>query len=399
MKSLFTKTLIYFNLLYIPIPSNFNLLKYTLIILLLFSLLKSSRNLNLKKFKNINLSVFTFITSICISSILCYWDFDIKRQIPLISPNTGITFSIIVLLSFWFIEYIIINKLEQKFISYLSKILNIYILVIDIYIITHLSTPYTEASTIYLIGDKFQITYLHFLWCTIYYFKNYNKVSASFKIKIYLITYLFITLCITKLVYCSTGILGTLILCILFLFPKIFNCIIKHPIVPIIFFILCSLFVVYVEYLLTIPSIQHLITNILQEDLTLTGRTVIYSSLLDIIMIKPLFGYGYGNSSFIVTHYVGFGNAQNAILDNIINYGCIGVLAFFLLIYRSLKQTSGISSIFPFLALIYVYIIIGTVEISLGLNFISIIPLLLLSNNYQTTHEKTCINTSSYLRS
>ena len=48
-----------------------------------------------------------------------------------------------------------------------------------------------------------------------------------------------------------------------------------------------AFFLLY-ETILAIPSVQYLIVDILNEDLTLTGRTYIYTRMLDLMDTQPL---------------------------------------------------------------------------------------------------------------
>ena len=47
-----------------------------------------------------------------------------------------------------------------------------------------------------------------------------------------------------------------------------------------------AIFLLY-ETILAIPSVQYLIVDILNEDLTLTGRTYIYTRMLDLMDTQP----------------------------------------------------------------------------------------------------------------
>ena len=57
-----------------------------------------------------------------------------------------------------------------------------------------------------------------------------------------------------------------------------------------------AFFLLY-ETILAIPSVQYLIVDILNEDLTLTGRTYIYTRMLDLMDTQPWFGYGNGTAT------------------------------------------------------------------------------------------------------
>lgn len=79
------------------------------------------------------------------------------------------------------------------------------------------------------------------------------------------------------------------------------------------------------EVVLDISFVQYLIEDILHEDLTLTGRTVIYAKMLDLIEEQPWFGYGNGTASFFTWYYMSMPNTQNGLLNDYIDWGMVGV--------------------------------------------------------------------------
>ena len=93
------------------------------------------------------------------------------------------------------------------------------------------------------------------------------------------------------------------------------------------------------ETILAIPSVQYLIVDILNEDLTLTGRTYIYTRMLDLMDTQPWFGYGNGTATFFTTYYIHekLTNTQNGLLNDYIDWGIIGVICLIILTYSVLK--------------------------------------------------------------
>ena len=396
MSLLFFLTFIYFNLSFYIFPSEFNLIKYILIFVLFVFIIRDYRILFSKNYKVLNILLCIFIFFILFSSFLCSLDTGLRKLIPLISPNIGISFSAIVFLSFFFIEIIYYKGYIKPFIKYLFRIITLYVIIVDLYVFTHLSTPELETSAIYLIGDKFQVVYLHLMWCSIYVYRSI-LLSKRKRTNLKLYIFLFISLIVSRSVYCSTGVIGVIIFFLFFLFQTLLKRFIYNPQLITLLILVSSFFVFTVEKILEIPIVQHIIEDVLHEDLTLTGRTVIYSYLAVLISEKPFFGYGYGNSSFIVSHAVGFGNAQNAVLDSLVNYGLVGFISLIIILYYIIYKYCTSSASFVFLVLLYIYAIMGLVEITMGQCFVLLLPLLLLTQK-QKLYGKTSFSSNPNIR-
>lgn len=140
-----------------------------------------------------------------------------------------------------------------------------------------------------------------------------------------------------------------------------------------------AFFLLY-ETILAIPSVQYLIVDILNEDLTLTGRTYIYTRMLDLMDTQPWFGYGNGTATFFTTYYIHekLTNTQNGLLNDYIDWGIIGVICLIILTYSVLRSAS--SRINPFICLIYTYIVLSSIEITLGLRFLAVLPMCMWAN-------------------
>ena len=191
--------------------------------------------------------------------------------------------------------------------------------------------------------------------------------------------HLVLTLFIAIGVECSTGVLGVVLLAVfLFLYKKIRF--IFRPFFAIILMSLFGAFFLLYETILAIPSVQYLIVDLLNEDLTLTGRTYIYTRMLDLMDTQPWFGYGNGTATFFTTYYIHekLTNTQNGLLNDYIDWGIIGVICLIILTYSVLRSAS--SRINPFICLIYTYIVLSSIEITLGLRFLAVLPMCMWAN-------------------
>ena len=71
--------------------------------------------------------------------------------------------------------------------------------------------------------------------------------------------------------------------------------------------------------------------QVLGKGASYKGRLIIYEKITRIIEQKPWFGYGY--MSDIVNQVVTFGNAQNGLLDMIVQYGIVGLICWGIFVY------------------------------------------------------------------
>lgn len=225
----------------------------------------------------------------------------------------------------------------------------------------------------YFIGGKFTVSYLHMFACILYYHLYVNNINTSLINKILLFCLFALTILVEFSLECSTALIGTLLLIISLYFKNIVR-LISSPIFVIVY-ILCSSigFLLYYQDILSWPIVEYFIVDILHEDLTLTGRVNIYIAMLDLLDFEPLWGFGNGNSTFFVNYYIDMPNTQNGLLENYINWGLIGVIPFLLLVFFSVKYSIKYQCN-PFVNLILVYIIISTIEITLGANFLFMLP-------------------------
>ena len=118
--------------------------------------------------------------------------------------------------------------------------------------------------------------------------------------------------------------------------------------------------------------VKTFLEDVLGRSSTLTGRINIFELFVRRMEGNWLWGYGFGNGSYIAQAIFGYANAQNAILDWIMQAGVWatgGLLGLILMIFRQLSKTSETAEIMPLVALIYVYVIMGAVEITFGMTF------------------------------
>lgn len=318
-------------------------------------------------YRKFNFLAYLLTCSIIISSLL---NKDLSLgDYELSSYTLGILYAIIFILFLHFVEYVvIIGKINILFNTFYKACL-LTCLLIDVLILA----IGQSAHAYYFIGDKFTISYLHiFAYGLFYYYQN----NTSLKNKIIHYIILLLSFIISIKIECSTGLIGSLIIMLLLHKKRLFQrTIIKgnKMIFYVIIFTTLSFF--FIE-LTKFSFIQYLIVDILNEDLTLTGRTRIYLILLDAITQKPWFGWGQDHGMWFLGYYYNTPNAQNGLFNYITDYGLIGGILFLILLNylcRNVKNTNG----YYILAIIFTFIILSSVEITFNLQFYAYLLLLI----------------------
>ena len=229
-----------------------------------------------------------------------------------------------------------------------------------------------QDKTNLLLGNKFNLSYLHIFSVALYanICEEKNKKINAVLVVLWGIAF-FIAITTT----CTTAAVACVLFAILYLFQERFEKIIRKPIVAIILILFCDSLLFINSAILTWGPINNFIVNFLHEDTTLTGRTMIYQNVLKLLMMNPWFGFGAENN-YIMSHTVAMGgNTQNGLADIIVSYGIIG--AFIILIIMCIamvKQKDKYSK--SYMALLYTFIIISMVEITLGGYFLIVLGLL-----------------------
>ena len=138
------------------------------------------------------------------------------------------------------------------------------------------------------------------------------------------------------------------------------------------------------QSMLSIPGVKAFLEEVLGRSSTLTGRTDIFEAFALEMKGNWLWGYGFGNEYIIAKTIFGYANAQNAILDWILQTGVLAtgaLLGIILLTFRQLSRKAETDEIMPLVALIYVYVLMGTVEITFGMTFLLWIAVLFMRIN------------------
>lgn len=307
-----------------------------------------------------------------------------------VSPFSGVLLVLCVIDIFFLLEYLHATNKIKVFCKLLYKVTLIYLIVNDVLLLGQIPSVSGRESIeiFYFIGNKFEVSYMHLFFAVLYFQVKCNEKNMRSKFYYIYIMHLLLAMLISSLVECSTGILGSLILFIWLLIYRSLPFLFK-PVITISLVLIFGTFFIYYEAFLTIPFVQYVIVDILGEDLTLTGRTYIYIKMIDLLNDQPWLGYGNGTASFFTQYYVheNLANTQNGLLNDFIEWGIIGVITMLLLLVSCIKNYKYENQQpSPFTCLVYTYIVLSCIEITLGLRFLAILPFCAFAGNYM--HQK-----------
>lgn len=228
-----------------------------------------------------------------------------------------------------------------------------------------------DDLTEYSFGNKFTLGYYFVYLCTLYYFLHPDLDSYAHKL---CLLFLILAMILTSIIaQCSTMIFGALIFLFLSLltsdYVRNYLASAKTVILSVLLFDIG--FFLFATWILQYDFVQYFIQDVLNEDLTLTGRIHIYMDIQEAFTESPWIGLGYGNSMVISRYFTDAMDSQNGLVELFIQVGVIGVAVFLLLLYASAK-TSEENNIpkYPLVAFIYTIFGISIVEIPFKHSFI-----------------------------
>lgn len=183
-----------------------------------------------------------------------------------------------------------------------------------------------QNLSLYLFGNKFMVSYLHMQ--ALGFAGQYLCLTGRWPHwsgKILLAAFGSAGMAMCAHVQCTTGMIGIAVMTAMLLLPLggWLRKILSHPQTVLAIFAAANALLLNGDFLWELPMVQGLVVDILHEDLTLNGRLNIYAILPKVFEGHWLFGYGYGSDT--ITNLIGYGNAQNGILQYVLDGGLIGL--------------------------------------------------------------------------
>lgn len=239
----------------------------------------------------------------------------------------------------------------------------------------------------YFLGTKFYVSYLCLFTLALIYVVYNKLISSKF---IYKVVYILLSLFVLKfvlLIKCTTGIVGLIIFLSFIVFQCFLEKFIYKPRVIVAINVICCVIVFVMNKLLQTEFVKNIVVDFLGKDLTLTGRTIVYTKIIDFIIDKPLLGYGYNSVYSLFKNVMKIGknayalDAQNAMLEFCLYFGIIGVVLMNIYIYLLFSKLRKNKFMYGICSYIYVMCLLGIAEITINmLLYISFTILYSLSN-------------------
>lgn len=192
-------------------------------------------------------------------------------------------------------------------------------------------SPLHRAETEYLLGNKFITGYTHMLLIGLYavllsHKSGYVRYNWGLFWALLIESAIVVTTADTM-----TAMIGLVIVAVMtLLLPKAAAKVLSIGVIAAAVLLTINVVFFATGMLLDNPYVQHFVTEVLGRSLNLTGRTQIYDDLGFIVQMSPYVGWGYG--SHVVSEVVGYGNAQNGIMELLVRYGIVGTVGFLLVI-------------------------------------------------------------------
>ena len=373
-------TLLFYFSFFAFTPGELKLLKYVTIVILLGYVLKNNV-FHIRQFKKLNTIIFVFSSVVLLSGIvgdLKYGHYDWHVNV---TSSILLVFQVITV--FGYVETLINKNLQTVFIKQMIQVLGLMLVINDLEILFRVKGLVDEPDVTFFLGSKFGVSYSHLLFCALLF--SYKKIPIAGKIIL-----LLFCVFISRLVFCSTGLIGAFSFIIFFLFEKIGGRLLYKRIIFLGSIILSISFAFVIIFVMSTPWFIAFVEK-LGESPTLTGRTNIYIHLVDIIAGSPFLGFGNGNSQMYVMYYTEVGNAQNGMLADVVDWGIVGTLFFLMIPLRILKQSKYNRYSYPLLCMLYTYVIAGMVEVTMAIRFILALSLFLLLSGYMEDNQTKII--------
>lgn len=229
-----------------------------------------------------------------------------------------------------------------------------------------ISNNSNQAS--YIFGNKFTSSYLFIFWIALY---GAVHEMDLWKNKVRYITLFLFSIAFTLYMGCATATVTLTILFVVVLISsrKIRLLFLNEKVAVIA--LLVSAFIVFgMEQILKNDFINDIVAGFFNKSYTVTGRLEIYNVyLMKVIRERFWFGYGYSNSMMKSLTGI-YANAQNGLLEIMVNMGFLSVIALLVTVFLCFKNTLKTNKSFYISIIVYGMIIASIFEVALNWFFL-----------------------------
>lgn len=357
-----------------PYLEGYGLVKYAILLVVGVFLLMQFRVLKKNKYSAINKALLLYLGMVLISS--CINLHSVKERNVFF---VAIVFVTIIVEVYVLFEYFIILNKTQELVNTLFYLLLFYCILTDLVMLLFPGL-YSEKGMYYLIGNKFEVSYLHLQLLSMYLQKEKckRKCMKFGKSDFIFFVLIGISFWATINVECSTGTIGVILL-VIFYYCMVQNVkVFKKPVVFLAILLISVTVLMLFSGIVHFEPIRYLVEDVLHRDITLTGRLNIYKSIEKVFSGHVLFGYGMGSSFEITMKLISAPNTQNGVLEIILQQGIISLVLLVILIWKVFQLISRKQVINYALIILYIYIIFASVEITLDVSFLTWLALALV---------------------
>lgn len=306
------------------------------------------------------------------------------------SPFAGaLLFWLVLMCSFLGMQ--IIN--EKKGAAYIIKMFTysatFLAIIVDIQAVTLIGAVRYGATIAYYVGSKFAVMYLHIIlgaFLLLYLEDNKRKKSV---IGFYFIYVIFIALKVD----CVTGIVGSLFMISFIYVIRKYPKVVSKPAFALGAELLAFSYVYVGVYVMSNEIVLYIIENYMGGAGTMISRINIFESVLKLIPLSPIWGFGYATSWELGLRLGGFGDTQNSLLEWVWQAGipsavmiCIIIIVAFRIVNQNYIKSKTVC-VYS-LALFYTYVFLGSIEILMELPFFSVLSLAVILSDKISVNEE-----------
>jgi len=277
---------------------------------------------------------------------------------------------------------------SQFFLKYLFRYVLILTLATDVLLFTGIMKRWAGSEHAFLVGTKFTVSYFHMNLLTLWFVQKKQQLVSDRKAKRVIWLGVPLVTLVSIYINCITGIVGCLVLLVLFLLlnTKVQKSLMRlsSPVLLLICLAVSLLFPFVADGLTSLPAVKYVLSSVFGRDASLTGRLDIFEIFGAEMQGHWLWGFGFGNGNAASVRLWGYANAQNALLNWILQVGVpitVMLVLLMVVVFRQMRKMRDARTCMPFVVLLYVYIVLGSVEITFSMSFLLWLAVILLLTN------------------
>lgn len=323
-----------------------------------------------REFRTVNLCAMLFLLSAFVSSFIN------KGRING-ALSRGLVYIFIVAEIIVYIEEAIrINRINTV-VEWFYKYSFLYILISDLLMLA-IPSLYSSHGNTYFVGNKFTLGYLHLFLLGFFCYRYRYNLNRTVKLGVIKKTTIVLWLIVGTAIFiniqtaCSTALVSVFIILVLLLFRFTFDA--KKWII--ILGVSDTILLAFSTIVMWKPF-QYLIVNVLGESLDLHDRLRIYQDVIPLILKNPIWGYGARNVYNLLFFSIQAPNAQNGILNNIVQFGIVGTVLLVLTLFIMLSKGKNCDDCAAIWILVIWLTIISAIEITISYEMVFLCALIM----------------------